>query len=682
MSVSLHTGAVDPATPVTKSLVEHLSTKKDNKKLKTFLEERVAIQGQVTFDSSETYASFLLLVKRQIKAEDAVYAPALRLFHKTLGLPEAQYSANLTLEGKDGTSLDVSKELLQTLFVYFQNMLASTCKEAKQVNGKQVVPVQLGKEALFALKSYLLTGKVEQPSYEVLEELVAFSHMVLDEAFNEAVNRALIEHFSDEKNEPHFDETMIQEGAKEFASEYLKKKGVFCRINDGRLEMQLSDFTRLFQNKSSKICRFLSTHLDGLIVDTYNPALLKLIPSTYRNAIDWLATPQGPIGIDQYELFKTLSSIFPCALIGFTGEVLRSALQKDPKDSFARIVLGHILLQQKKPAEAELEFRQAIIDNPEETTALTELAELLLRQNMLAESEQVARCAIEKNSKSYLAHKHLAGALYRQERCAEAEPVARRAVKLKDKSVTARFLLGRILQGLGKYVAAEKEFRRCISLKSTFAGAHFQLASTLALQNRYAEAEAALKRSIELNDKDANAYGVLGLALCEQQKFAEAEAAFKRSIELNDKNSTVHTGFGILLRNQKKHAEAEAAFKRSLELNDKDASTLGWLGYVLNRQRKYIEAEAVLKRAIKLNNKDKLFQAELVFALFKQEKLVEAKKVIHTAKTLNGGETVASLGLLGAILLKEKRPVEAEACMRHAAIAILTNISTQLHTPF
>ena len=141
----------------------------------------------------------------------------------------------------------------------------------------------------------------------------------------------------------------------------------------------------------------------------------------------------------------------------------RSTKERDAKLSTIKARRGSALLEQKRYAEAESEFREAIRLDPD-----------------------------------YSCYQALGVCVYMQGRSSEAASAYREALKLKPNNAITHYNLGQALKAQQLYAEAESEFREAIRLNPSDPDFFIQLEKSLAAQKKYAEAESALREAERL----------------------------------------------------------------------------------------------------------------------------------------------------------------------------------------
>jgi serine/threonine protein kinase/tetratricopeptide (TPR) repeat protein len=375
-------------------------------------------------------------------------------------------------------------------------------------------------------------------------------------------------------------------------------------------------------------------------------------------------------------------------------ELLRKslAMKRDPVErAWSLANLGHVLLNQEKPAEAEIAYRDALATATEHlghqhrgvANMRFMLAGVLMRQDKLAEAETLAREGLATLRKS-LGHEHpqlatslvvLGSVLSKQGQLDQAEAVIREGLEMYRKFLgnehpevaNALDCLAGVLQSAGKFQQAEPVVREALAIKEKLFGSdHPQvtvllaaLAKTLMEQGKLVEAEELFRKALtvrrtSLGNDDMNVANLLSClagVLIKQGKFSEAKPLAYESLTLSKKLlgddhpavATILSSIAVDFAYQGQLLEAEKLLREALEIrrkrlgneNPHTGSALNNLGGVLFRQGKLAEAEPFLREAVDLYRKNPDWPVKeqrtafnfLGKALAEQGNLVEAELV-------------------------------------------------------
>ncbi|MBF0128221.1 MAG: tetratricopeptide repeat protein, partial [Magnetococcales bacterium] len=172
---------------------------------------------------------------------------------------------------------------------------------------------------------------------------------------------------------------------------------------------------------------------------------------------------------------------------------------------------GIDLCEQRRFAEAEAAFRQALELCPEMIEAQCNLAALLQSGQGVEEAERLYRQVLRQIPDDPDAMNNLANLLSGQRRFAEANALLEQATLRHPDDGTLRNTLGVLLKNLGRFAAAEALFQQALERNPDSAEAHNNLGNLLQEQGRLTEAEAAYRHALSLEPDHVDAGWNLGL---------------------------------------------------------------------------------------------------------------------------------------------------------------------------
>jgi Flp pilus assembly protein TadD len=210
------------------------------------------------------------------------------------------------------------------------------------------------------------------------------------------------------------------------------------------------------------------------------------------------------------------------------------------------------------------ELYELIRIDPECPGAHALLGDILTNLARYAEAEDVLREAIELDPADAYAHAHLGAALFRLWRFDDATATMRHATRLAPDDPAVLGMAGAILGELGHDEEAVEIQRKAISWLPESVHLHVSLAFGLRQLGRFQDAKQALRDALRLNDGDAGAHTNLGeLSLFVGDNNA-AEDSLQRAIELDPRTTMkAHVLLAVLLRPHDPHA-AQGAFRAAL----------------------------------------------------------------------------------------------------------------------
>jgi len=208
--------------------------------------------------------------------------------------------------------------------------------------------------------------------------------------------------------------------------------------------------------------------------------------------------------------------------------LLQDALRRDPRNAFARMVMGSAEMGQGHYAEAAAWFRRYLELVPTSAYAHHWIAICHLRQG---QREQALR---------------------------EADAV----LALDPHFTDARVLKGGLLAARGDYAAALLELRAAVDADPAKPSLRLDLAKVLAEAGRPAEAQAEYEAALRAQPDFAPALVGLGRLQAGQKQWPQARAAFTRALELDAASAEARYNLGRVLEEEGDAAAARAEYDR------------------------------------------------------------------------------------------------------------------------
>jgi len=247
------------------------------------------------------------------------------------------------------------------------------------------------------------------------------------------------------------------------------------------------------------------------------------------------------------------------------GERLaRTLIERFPLHGFGWMVLGNVLKQQGRFAEALAPMQKASELLPGDADVHYSLGGIFKEQGLFAEVEPCYRRALALRPDFAIAHCALGVILKELGRLAEAEICYRRALELRPDFVEAHTNLGVALLEQGRFSEAEASLHQALGLRPDFVEAHINLGVALLKQDRWPEAEASLRRALELSPNFVEAHINLSVTLLEQGKLTEARTSCVRALELQPDSASAHYNLGNVFRDLTNLDQAVLAYERAI----------------------------------------------------------------------------------------------------------------------
>jgi tetratricopeptide (TPR) repeat protein len=245
---------------------------------------------------------------------------------------------------------------------------------------------------------------------------------------------------------------------------------------------------------------------------------------------------------------------------------LNTAAALDPALAQTWNSLGLLAADERRPAEAESSFREAIRLNPTLMGARVNLANTFQNLGRLDEAIALLRVVIEAEPRNVLAATNLGQMLCeaRPKNLALAENLCRRAVQLAPNLASAWNGLGKVLRLKGLFEEAIACHERALQANPRDSAPHHHLGQLLAEQGRLDEASRQFVAGRAKNPRDPRFHVNLGELLSAGSRFTEARPHYQAALACDPASALAHHGLGRVLLEEGRLDEAESAFRQAL----------------------------------------------------------------------------------------------------------------------
>jgi tetratricopeptide (TPR) repeat protein len=273
--------------------------------------------------------------------------------------------------------------------------------------------------------------------------------------------------------------------------------------------------------------------------------------------------------------------------------------------------------KQGQYAEAEQQYRAAILLDPHDETLYFGLSYTLGQQGKWDSGEAAAREALRLNPNDEDAHLILGAALANKKDWDGAITEEREALRLNPNNEWAHRNLGAALGNLRDWDGDMGEQREALRLNPSDEKAHLNLGVALANKWEWDEAIVEYREALRLNPTDQKAHVILAAALDNRGNWDGAVAEYSEAVRLNPRDDKAHAGLGMALwqKGQAKAAAAEEA--EALRLNVNCAAAYRVLGMMAASNGHWGAAFAEENQALQLDPNDDLAHYELGVVLEK-----------------------------------------------------------------
>ncbi len=254
----------------------------------------------------------------------------------------------------------------------------------------------------------------------------------------------------------------------------------------------------------------------------------------------------------------------------------RAAVELDPKNAYARYILGNIYFTQENYQAALPELEKVLLLAPDfDSARALGLTYLYLKQPQRAKLlfEEMTSSLKKESADLHV----LFGQAFEQTNYPlEAEREFKRALEVNPKQPKAAFFLGYVILQYGgseRLAEAGSAFDKELQLTPTDFYANFFAGVVAASQNNAAKAAGLLQKAIQANSKSSEANLFLGQAQMETGDLKAAETTLRRAVALTQNDSKngfevrrTHYLLGKLLVQAGRREEGEVELAKAREL--------------------------------------------------------------------------------------------------------------------
>ena len=191
----------------------------------------------------------------------------------------------------------------------------------------------------------------------------------------------------------------------------------------------------------------------------------------------------------------------------------------------------------------------------------------LARNGQYAQAEQEFRAALLLAPQNADLYASLAYVLVREEKWDDAVSAGRESLRLNSGSYVAHFNVGVALGGKGDLDGEITEYREALRLNPNDADAHVNLGVALSNKGDQDGAIAEYREALRLNPDDDLVHVGLGAALGSKGDADGAIAEYREALRLNPENDRAHASLGIVLRHKGDVDGAITEYRDALRLN-------------------------------------------------------------------------------------------------------------------
>jgi putative PEP-CTERM system TPR-repeat lipoprotein len=328
---------------------------------------------------------------------------------------------------------------------------------------------------------------------------------------------------------------------------------------------------------------------------------------------------------------------------------------------------GNQYFEQKKFAEASIEFRKAIQKDPRYGDAHFKLAETYVRLGQPASAIREYIYAADLMPTNKEAQLKAGAFLMLARKYDDAKARAEKVLKLDPKNLEAQLLLGNATFGLNDLDGAIRQVEEAVQLDPKSGRSYTMLGGMEASRGDTAAAEKAFRQAVEIDPKSAIAQLALGQFLAGSGRQAEAEASFKKAFEIDPKNALPARALAAFYIASNRAPEAEPYLKGIADNSKDPGPTIALADYYAAMGRADDAVGLLTKVAA---NKDAFVDAKIRLAAIEygQKRPTEAHRTIGEVLARDP-KNARALVVKARFLVEEKKMDEALTTLKAAVAA-------------
>ena len=329
---------------------------------------------------------------------------------------------------------------------------------------------------------------------------------------------------------------------------------------------------------------------------------------------------------------------------------------------------GDAYFEQKKYAEAVVEYRNAIQQDPKFGQARYKLAESYIYLNQPADAYREYIRAADLMPDNAEVQVKAARMLMMGGQFLDAQTRAEKALAVDPKNIDAQLLKGASLAGMKKLDEAVGQVEDAIALDPLRVGSHLDLGILESIRGNKDAAEQAFKRAVEANPNSIPAKLSLANFYWMSTRNPEAEVLFKELDAAHPKNVQINRALAAFYIGTKQAPLAEQPLKTIVEVNKDDASRIRLAEYYMG-EGKRAEAKSLMESVAKgTGEAASMATVRLAALAVRDGRPADANKLIDESLQKNPKNYFA-MAAKAEMLLREAKLDEALASAKSAVAA-------------
>ena len=316
--------------------------------------------------------------------------------------------------------------------------------------------------------------------------------------------------------------------------------------------------------------------------------------------------------------------------------VLDRAVELDPESGDAYFSKGLLLLNLKRPAEAEQAMRAGIARSPDNAVGHYQLGRVLLEAGKVEEATASFERAITANYSFEPAYLALA-AIYesRHEKERAVGVLKRYLQQVNSHNRDIRHQLVRLYIDAKDYSGARKELEAMIAEDPSDLDAQLRMALIHGEQKEYPQAIERLTEILKVRPAELKVRDYLGYVYEESKDTQKAIETYTFNVQLEPTFFEGHLHLGVLYYRLKKFPEATEHLGRAIALNPKQPESHIVQGLAYLQQDQYDKSAEVFQEGIRHNPKSADLHFNLGTAYDKLNRFDDVVRAMETAIQLD-----------------------------------------------
>lgn len=314
---------------------------------------------------------------------------------------------------------------------------------------------------------------------------------------------------------------------------------------------------------------------------------------------------------------------------------------------------------------AEHTYRQVLYTHPSDANAWHLLGVVLFQVGRHAEAAQAVEKAISFNPKDAGYHYNLGNIYCNLGRIDKAEGVYNQAVALSPGFVDALGQLGFVYLQTKRYSQAEEAFKKALDLDPNHYSFWNNLGNTYKDQDRFEEAIEAYQQGLAVNPKGWEVLNNVGTAYAALGKKEDAKASYVKSLELNPNQQEANANLAGMAIEAKDFDTAQKHFETILSMNANNAE--GWfsLGTVYQLKLMINHALECYDKALAINPNEYRAMYNAALILIEQAQYAQGLMLLRKVVELDPDSPAGWANLISATgnceLFEEAKAIFEEA---------------------